>query len=179
MCWEDCVAILQQLLARFSFCEHSPTVVFWPCRTCRSVEGDIAHPLALRRLIDFRSFRHVPFIAKQVLFRRCRKQQKSIKLGHSCCYHLPRSRSCTIRNRQQNTHGSVTSHNKRNAETRDRGIKRGYCSKLRMRKWRMLTNIVPAASRCGYGIAPLSLTQGRASQCYRLRREVEGTRASG
>ena len=56
-----------------------------------------------------------------MVFQRCRKQQKSIKLGHSCCYHLPRSRSCTIRNRRQSTLEPLISRHKRNTETRDRG----------------------------------------------------------
>ena len=52
---------------------------------------------------------------------RCRKQQKSIKLGHSSFYRLPRSRCFNIRNRQQDTFDPLISRRKRNAETRDHG----------------------------------------------------------
>ena len=49
--------------------------------------------LVFRRLIDFRGFRLGQSIDKQHHSKGCRKRQKSIKVGHSCCYRIPRSRS--------------------------------------------------------------------------------------
>ena len=53
-------------------------------------------------------------------FKRCRKQRKSIKLGHSSRYRLSRSRSFPVCNHQQSALGPLISRSKRNAETRDR-----------------------------------------------------------
>ena len=53
-------------------------------------------------------------------FKRCRKQLKSIKLGHSSCYRLSRSRSFSMHDSQQSALGPLISRRKRNAETRDR-----------------------------------------------------------
>ena len=60
------------------------------CESGRRLPTTLAFP----PLIDFRSFR--PSLGKglQWAFRLCRKQQKSIKVGHSSCYHLPRAHSC-------------------------------------------------------------------------------------
>ena len=76
--------------------------------------------MAYHPLIDFRSFRLSPGNGLQLALRRCRKQRKSIKLGHSSRYRLSRSRSFPICNHQQSTLGPLNSRRKRNAETRDR-----------------------------------------------------------
>ena len=75
-CWKLGFATLQQLLRPFSFEGHCPTVV--PLVLHLSF---FTHPLAFRRLIDFRSFRPVPSIAEREYSNGRRKQQKSIKVG--------------------------------------------------------------------------------------------------
>ena len=76
--------------------------------------------MAYQPLIDFRSFRLCPESGLQLALRQCRKQWKSIKLGHSSCYRLSRSRSFPICNHRQSALGPLTSRRKRNTETRDR-----------------------------------------------------------
>ena len=79
-----------------------------------------AQTMACQPLIDFRSFRPWPENDLQLTFKRCRKRQKSIKLGHSSCCRRPRSRSFSTCNHRQSTPGPLNSRRKRNAETRDR-----------------------------------------------------------
>ena len=76
--------------------------------------------MAYKPLIDFRSFRLCPESGLQLALRQCRKQRKSIKLGHSSRYRLSRSRSFPICNHQQSALGPLISRRKRNTETRDR-----------------------------------------------------------
>ena len=74
--------------ARFSLVGNTVRLCF-----CTVHLSCLAHPLAFRPLIDFRSFRPSLENGLPLAFKGCRKQQKSIKLGHCSRYHLPRSRS--------------------------------------------------------------------------------------
>ena len=114
--WRFCFASLQQF--------PRPLFIFGTLSDCgwnTACLPHVSHPLVFRRLIDFRSFRLGRSIPRQGRSSDVRKQRKSIKPGHSCCYRLPRSRSCTICKRRQSTLGPLISHCKRNTETRDCG----------------------------------------------------------
>ena len=104
-CSEIGFALLQHLSAHFNLSWPCPTV--WGC--CPSTT------LAFQRLADFRSFRPLRKSDVPIASKSRRKRQKSTKVGHSGCYLLPRSRSFSICDSQQSTHGPSAPRHKRNA----------------------------------------------------------------
>ena len=92
--WEDAGSFASRFSSTFqprSDCRRlCPIELCWTWRSC---EVGIAYPLAVRRLIDSRSFRPLSRIAPKGLFKCCRKRRESIKVGHLFRSGLSRARS--------------------------------------------------------------------------------------
>ena len=73
--------------------------IFQPGSNCRGHGPTVCGrrpptTLGFQRLADFRGFRPLRKSDVPIAFKSRRKRQKSTKVGHSGCYHLPRSRLC-------------------------------------------------------------------------------------
>ena len=125
------------------------------------------HNFGLPTLDRFPQFSAIALNWRRLASRDCRKQQKSIKLGHFYCYPLPRSRSFSIRNHRQSTLGPSIFLRKRNTETRDRRcVVRGVSR-------RTTTHVFNPRSRVS---ALLIVARGRGTKCAWL--IVAGNRRS-
>ena len=106
---------LKQFTARVQFEGHCPTVfAHRPLVTYRSA-------CDLPTLDRFPQFSAIVQKSYFSVIQGTPKTAEIDQLGHSSCYHLPRSRSFSIRNRRQSALDPLISRRKRNAETRDRG----------------------------------------------------------
>ena len=139
-----------------------------------------AHPMAFRRLIAFRSFRHCPDLPNKRLPGVAENDGKQSRLAILAVTDLRWRALSSICDNQQSTHAPLILRNKRNPETRARGLRHvgtwdriiptslGQCRMAWGAKPRDNSDTVATAEESVLvpkrSTTPIALTQGRASQ---------------